>query len=316
MTKTDELERQKKARLDIAPDQPKLASRIDQMQAVDPEPLRETVGDLRPARGRADLKRPNFSAPVSDNGYALWYIEGSSLCGRYQIAVIGRVGSALSHKSIWKGARRLADEVSIQVRIDGPGGRRYAQSPRKALSQRTASRLEVGTSMMRWDNGDLIIDIDMIRPSLTSRRIAGQITLSPSAVTQWELALSPHHIWRPFAPHCQIAVDLDQPLESWRGHGYFDAYFGGCALDDDFDSWRCDTERTSTSVTIGHAAIALDGGTHHSTYRFDAGGKAQAVAPESAPALTARLAKGVRLDQRWRLLYAASARSRAHWRLK
>ena len=91
MTKTDELERQKKARLDIAPDQPKLASRIDQMQAVDPEPLRETVGDLRPARGRADLKRPNFSAPVPANGYALWYIEGSSLCGKYQTAVIGRV---------------------------------------------------------------------------------------------------------------------------------------------------------------------------------------------------------------------------------
>ena len=106
---------------------------------------------------------------------------------------------------------------------------------RSALRQ-TASRLEVGPSMMRWEDGRLIIDINEISSHPLISRVRGQIRVTPSAVTGVELALTPDraHVWRPFAPVADIEVEIDRPGWTWSGHGYFDANFGTRALEEDF----------------------------------------------------------------------------------
>ena len=73
----------------------------------------------------------------------------------------------------------------------------------------------------------------------------GRITLTPSAITDQELALTRDgaHIWRPFAPTSHIKVDLNGEGWQWDGHGYFDANFGTRALEEDFSYWTWGTYR-------------------------------------------------------------------------
>ena len=76
--------------------------------------------------------------------------------------MIGFIGSVFSPWYRWSGRRDPANHCCINVATYGPGGR-FTMTDRgsKALRQ-TASRLEVGPSMMRWDGDALIIDIDEI----------------------------------------------------------------------------------------------------------------------------------------------------------
>ncbi len=51
-----------------------------------------------------------------------------------------------------------------------------------ALRQ-TASRLQVGPSMMRWDGNDLVIEINEVSSPPLINRIKGEIRVTPSAIT-------------------------------------------------------------------------------------------------------------------------------------
>jgi len=139
----------------------------------------------------------------------------------------------------WSGRKNPRNHVCINVATYGRGGRFTMTDRGISALRRTATCLEVGPSRMRWENGDLIIDINEISSPPLISQIRGQIRVIPSAITQFELPLCPDfsHVWRPFAPVSKIKVDIDRPGWSWDGHGYFDANFGTRALEDDFDYW-------------------------------------------------------------------------------
>jgi len=154
-----------------------------------------------------------------------------------------------------------------------------------ALRQ-TASRLEVGPSMMRWEGDTLIITIDEVSSPPLINRIRGQIRIVPSAVTNVELPLTPDgaHIWRPFAPRSRIEVDIDRPGWQWNGEGYFDANFGSRALEQDFSYWTWGRYPTSDGATCFYDATRLDGSELAAAFQFDKNGIARTIElPPKAP---------------------------------
>lgn len=153
--------------------------------------------------------------------------------------MIGFIGSVFSPWYRWSGRRDPANHCCINVATYGPGGRFTMTDRGRSALRTSADCLQVGPSSMRWAGGELIIDINEISSPPLISRIRGQIKVTPAAVTDQELALTPQgtHVWRPFAPVSRIEVDIDRPGWQWSGHGYFDANFGTRALEQDFRYW-------------------------------------------------------------------------------
>jgi carotenoid 1,2-hydratase len=118
----------------------------------------------------------------------------------------------------------------------------------------------VGPSSLTWDGERLIIDIDEISSLPLVSRMQGQIVVTPSALTDVELPLTPRgtHVWRPFAPTSKIEVDLGEGWR-WSGHGYFDANFGTRALEQDFDYWTWGRYPVPGGSVCFYDAVRRDG---------------------------------------------------------
>ena len=199
--------------------------------------------------------------------------------------MIGFIGSVFSPWYRWSGRRNPQNHVCINVATYGPGGRFTMTDRGTAALRQTQSRLEVGPSMMRWEDNNLIIDIDEISSPPLISRIRGQIRITPSAITDVELPLTEDgaHIWRPFAPKSRISVDIDRKGWQWDGEGYFDANFGTRALEQDFSYWTWGRFPTGDGATCFYDATRRDGSKLAAGFAFDAGGNARPIAlPEKA----------------------------------
>jgi carotenoid 1,2-hydratase len=163
----------------------------------------------------------------------------------------------------------------------GPGGRFTMTDRGQSALRQTTDSFTVGPSSLRWEGGKLIIDINEIGSPPLISRVRGRVTLTPGAVTGVEVPLTADgtHIWRPFAPTCDIEVDLDAPGWQWTGHGYFDANFGTRALEQDFGYWTWGRFPTNTGSTCFYDATMLDGSEFALGVEFDAAGQARTVAP-------------------------------------
>lgn len=147
-------------------------------------------------------------------------------------------------------------------------------------------RLTVGPSSMTWRDGQLEISINEISSPPLISRMRGRIVLKPSALTNVELPLtdSGTHVWRPFAPTCEIDVQLEATGWQWRGHGYFDANFGTRALEQDFDYWTWGRFPVNGGSTCFYDAVRCDGSKLSAAVKFDADGNAKTIdAPPVAP---------------------------------
>lgn len=149
----------------------------------------------------------------------------------------------------------------------------------RAALHTTPHKFTVGPSSMRWTGQDLIIDINEISSLPLISRVRGQITVTPHAITDVELPLTPDgaHIWRPFAPSADITVALEAKGWQWSGHGYFDANFGTRALEQDFSFWTWGRYPTGTGATCIYDAVRRDGTALETAIAFDRTGGAQIV---------------------------------------
>jgi len=164
--------------------------------------------------------------------------------------------------------------------------------------RRSADTFQVGPSRMHWDGRDLVVDVNEISTP-HCQRIEGRVRISPSAITEVEVALDDagRHVWRPFAPTARISVDIARPGWRWEGHGYFDANFGTAALEADFATWTWARMPLSGGTACYYDAMRLDGSTLGVSLMFDADGSV--TAPEPPPAQRmARSLWGVARDMR------------------
>ncbi len=236
---------------------------------------------FRPACGRSDLEQPNFDIDVPPNGYAWWYVDGICAGGGRAISVIGFIGSVFSPWYRWSGRRNPHNNVCINVATYGPGGRFTMTDRGQAALRQSRDIFTVGPSSMRWRNGQLVIHINEIAAPPLVSRVRGTVTVTPSAVTGVEAPLTPDgsHVWRPFAPTCEIRVDLDAPGWQWDGHGYFDANFGTRALEQDFTYWTWGRFPVTSGSTCFYDATLRDGSHLSLGATFDTHGNATEVAP-------------------------------------
>ncbi|MGR3313719.1 MAG: carotenoid 1,2-hydratase [Roseovarius indicus] len=206
--------------------------------------------------------------------------------GGRAVSVIGFIGSVFSPWYAWSGRRDPENHVCLNVATYGPGGRFTMTDRGRTALRQTADTLQIGPSAMRWQNGQLLIDIDEISSPPVISRVQGRVTVTPSALTTVELPLTPDgtHIWRPFAPTCTVEVDLDAPGWRWQGHGYFDANFGTRALEQDFTYWTWGRFPHQGGSTCFYDATRRDGSTLAMATHFDETGSAQAIPlPPKAP---------------------------------
>jgi carotenoid 1,2-hydratase len=193
--------------------------------------------------------------------------------------VIGFIGSVFSPWYAWSGRRNPANHVCINVATYGPGGR-FAMTDRgTAALKQTADSLTVGPSSMHWNRGVLEIEINEVSAPPLVSRLRGRITVIPSALTSVEAALTPDgsHVWRPFAPSCDIRVDLQASGWQWDGHGYFDANFGTRALEQDFHRWTWGRFPLQDGSACFYDATLADGRNLSLSARFDIDGQAHAL---------------------------------------
>ena len=169
----------------------------------------------------------------------------------------------------------------------GPGGRFTMTDRGRTALRQSRDALVVGPSAMRWDAGRLVVEVDEVSAPPIVSRVRGRITLTPAAVFDAELALTPDrsHIWRPFAPVARVKVELTQG-HRWEGHGYFDANFGTAALEDDFSFWTWGRYPHAGGATCFYDAVRRDGSELAAGVHFDPATGAQEVAlpPKAAMA--------------------------------
>jgi carotenoid 1,2-hydratase len=218
---------------------------------------------------------------VPPDGYAWWYIDGISDCGTRAISVIAFIGSVFSPWFRWSGRRDPHNNVCINVATYGPGGKfTMTDRGRSALRQAEHS-FTVGPSSLRWDGQQLVIDVNEMGGLPFVGPVRGQITVTPTAVTDVELPLTPDgaHIWRPFAPVSDIKVDLNGRGWQWDGHGYFDANFGTRALEADFKFWTWGRYPTKDGAFCHYDALLRDGTELGAGFAFSPDGAASEVTP-------------------------------------
>ncbi|MEL6466501.1 MAG: carotenoid 1,2-hydratase [Pseudomonadota bacterium] len=202
------------------------------------------------------------------------------------MSVIGFIGSVFSPWYRWSGRKNPQNHVCINVATYGKGGRFTMTDRGTSALRQTASRFQVGPSMMRWVDNHLVIDIDEISSPPLISRIRGQIRVLPTAITDVELPLTNDdaHIWRPFAPRARIAVDIDRPGWQWAGEGYFDANFGTRALEEDFSYWTWGRYPTGRGATCFYDATRRDGSELAAAFHFEKDGQAKNIPlPPKAP---------------------------------
>ena len=152
--------------------------------------------------------------------------------------------------------------------------------------RRSQDTFEVGPSKITWTGSELVIEINEISSLPLVSRVRGRITVTPTAVTNVELPLTPDgaHVWRPFAPTSRIKVELEAKGWAFDGHGYFDANFGTRPLEKDFNYWTWGRFPTRDGSTCFYDASRRDGTALDAAVAFDTGGRGRLInAPPSRP---------------------------------
>lgn len=198
-----------------------------------------------------DAAGPVFTVAVTDRGYAWWYIDAWSDCGRHGLTIIAMLGCVFS--PWYARARRRAPpgcavdplaHSGLNVALYGAAGHRWALTERGARDiQRGPGRLAIGPSRLDWDGKELLIRIDELT-SPWPRRLRGTVRVRPQGLLHDGYGLdagtdgAPRHLWWPIAPRCRVSAEFERPALAWHGDGYLDANAGCAPLEDDFESWN------------------------------------------------------------------------------
>ena len=145
---------------------------------------------------------------------------------------------------------------------------------------RSAQHLQIGNSIMRWENGKLNAQIDEISVPLP-RRIRGRLTLTPLTVhvQPFNLDTAGRHRWQPIAPMARIDVKFENPKFSWQGNAYFDSNDGDAPLAADFIRWNWSRASGKSAASVFYNAQRRDGTRLTLGLRATAQGELQPMTP-------------------------------------
>ena len=157
------------------------------------------------------------------------------------------------------------EHCTMNVALYGPRATTWALTERGASEvSRGPSHLSLGASSLRWERGELHIELREKTspfPSLIPGRIVGRVRVIPMVQHGAPQALDPagRHLWWAVAPLCRVEVELSEPSLRWSGTGYHDANAGDAALEDDFHGWDWSRADVDGRPVILYDATLRDG---------------------------------------------------------
>ncbi len=96
---------------------------------------------------------PDFAATVPRNGYAWWYVDALSDCGRHGLTLIAMLGCVFSPwyaRARRRGGADPLEHSALNLALYGGVGRRWAMTERGARAvERDESRLAIGPSSLQ-----------------------------------------------------------------------------------------------------------------------------------------------------------------------
>jgi carotenoid 1,2-hydratase len=161
---------------------------------------------------------------------------------------------------------------------------------KRSAGERTADHYRIGPSSLRWENGELIVDIDEIAvPHLS--RVRGRVRIIPEALNArvFDLDNPRRHHWRTIAPIARAEVEMENPAQRWSGSGYVDTNWGEEPLEAGFPRWDWSRAEGKSGCTVLYDATRRDGTDLSLGLRFDRKGGLTEVTPPPRMALPTTL---------------------------
>ena len=185
---------------------------------------------------------PDFTAPVANNGYRWWYIDGLSddgLCGLTIIVFVGCVFSPHYFRARKKGGIDPRNHVAVNAILYGKGGKRWSLTERSERSLTTTfNKISIGPSQLSFSEQSAQVHIRELTVPLPGR-LQGDIRITPEVENHRVFTLDNdgEHHWRPIWPRARIEVSMQRPLRRWEGNAYVDSNWGEAPLESAFESW-------------------------------------------------------------------------------
>ena len=207
-----------------------------------------------------------FDSPIPHDGYRWWYIDVVSDDGQHGLTIIAMIGSVFS--PYYAHARRRAstdprDHCALNVALYQRHRGRWALTERGREDLHTgADHLRIATSSLRWEQDQLVVDIDE-RCAPWPRRLRGTLRLDGPFREDLCFALDPagRHQWGPIAPATRAHLNLDMPDVRWSGSAYLDSNAGDEPLEKAFRRWHWSRHPAPDGSTEVHYDVDLrDGG--------------------------------------------------------
>ena len=191
---------------------------------------------------------------------------------------VGSVFSPFYAAALGKGeGAHPEDYCAVNVAVYGANERRWAFSEhRRAGVERREQRLEMGRSRARWEDGELVVEVDERAAAYWSRRrVRGTIRVAYRASPRVSFAIDPdgRHRWWPIAPVATASVQMDEPRLCFSGSAYLDSNFGVEPLADGFVRWDWSrAEGRDGQTTVLYDAVPRRGAAYERAMVFDADG--------------------------------------------
>jgi carotenoid 1,2-hydratase len=241
----------------------------------------------------------DFAAPVAERGYAWWYLDAWSDCGRHGLTIIAMLGCVFSP---WYAAARRRGAVDplahsgLNVALYGDAGHRWALTERGAADvQRGPGSLGIGPSALVAHDDGLVVRIDEVTSPLP-RRLKGTVRLRFDALADrlYPLDATGRHRWQPIAPRCRIEAAFESPALRWEGSAYLDRNEGSAPLEEDFASWNWSRAHRGTDTLVFYdtewatpgAPDAPQAPGARLALAFDAAARARAIDPPPVQSLS------------------------------
>ncbi len=177
------------------------------------------------------------------------------------IALIGNPFSPDYHGARARGDASALGYSSMNVALYARGASAWAlQEQQICETDRSASDLAIGTSSMRWEGDQLVVEIDE-RTSPIARSLRGRVVIHPEVQPGLELAIDAEgeHRWWPVAPVARIEADFAEPRIAFSGHGYHDANAGSRPIDAAFERWSWSRARFEQSALLTYDVVPSSG---------------------------------------------------------